>query len=148
MVKTIQISILSLIFLLVVFLFIKIKKSSNNAGNVSNSSYQIMKKYRYGYFVYNDKWKFKYKDDKLVTGKFYYLIEQIDEINNCFLGLFYLKNISEQGVFFGSEKKEVNSKLELYAKIYAKNIIKYVISENILDTELANLEYCENWVKL
>lgn len=147
MIKTIQISILSLLFLLVVFLFIKIKKSSNNVGSVSNSSYQFMKKYRYSYYVYNDKWKFKYKDDKLETGKIYYLIEQIDEINNCFLGVFYLKNISEKGIYFGSEKREVNSKLELYAKIYAKNIIKYVISENILDTELAHLEYCEKWVK-
>ncbi len=148
MTKAIQISVLLLILSLAVFLFVKIKKNSINTVVLHNNNYEIIKKYRYGYFVSNDKWKFKFLHDKLIVGNFYYLIENIDLLNKCFRGLYYLKKTNEQGIYFASETKEYKSKLALYAKIYEKNFITYIVSENILDTEIVNLEYCENWVKM
>lgn len=148
MIRLLQLFIFILLFLLVIFIFYKIKNIPNSMSHKFQYSREnVLKKYKHELHLKNSIWSFLSPLDQLKVGEIYNLIELINESEKCFLGKFYLRKYDENGVYFRSEKKLGISKLEIFSKAYNKTLQVKIFSSNYIFVDYLSLEDCNNWVK-
>jgi hypothetical protein len=91
-------------------------------------------------------WKIPSGKNFLEINQKYYLIQKINEEEQCFIGKFFLKKKSDKSLIFSGDRENKNSKLNLYAKINNQNYYIHIIPDFLYTQE--KIQNCKEWIKI
>jgi hypothetical protein len=154
--KLVTIFFIVLISILVITSIVKLIK--NLSLNYNDKNYQQMDKnfetnhsvpkwIKHDYFLPNGSWIIQNPNYPLIVGKKYFLIQTVLNEEKCFYGMFFLKKIQKNDLFFKTDKEYSTSRLKQYSRIKSIKITTIIFSEDDLSF-LGKIQNCSEWVKI
>ena len=99
------------------------------------------------YFIPNGFWINQSSNQNLIIGNKYFLIQTLFMKEKCFMGVFFLKKIINNDLYFSSAKKYPYSRLKQYSQLKSYKIETIILSENNLPI-FDKIQNCSEWVKI
>ncbi len=154
--KLVTIFLIALITILVLTSIIKLIRNLNYSNGGSHqfreaksfeTERSIPKWIKRDYLLPNGSWALKNLASHLISGKKYFLVQTILNEEKCFFGMFFLKRMHENDLYFKIDKSNFNSRLKQYSRLKSKKMITIIFSEEDFSL-FGKIQNCSEWVKI